>query len=81
MKMLGTILKLLECNTPPYDLTPCTQLHFPKNLSKQKLLSFQLKDNRFCQTFMTEIIILFDSFSKPINAHQKRAFTLSESDV
>jgi len=51
---------------------------YPKFLSRFKLINLQFHDFHFRQTFMVQVLILFQSLKQPINKIQKSVFVISD---
>ena len=51
---------------------------YPKFLSKYKLINLQFRDIHFRETFMIQILILFQSLKQPINIVQKKYFRIPD---
>ena len=54
------------------------EIRYPKFLSKYKLINLQFNDLHFRETFMIQILVLFQSLKQPINIMQKKYFKVPD---
>jgi len=54
------------------------EIRYPKFLPKYKLINLQFRDQHFRETFMIQILILFQSLRQPINIMQKKYFRIPD---
>jgi THO complex subunit 1 transcription elongation factor len=75
--MIEKVLDIFEknplCENNETDLI---EKKYPKYLAKYKLINLQFNDFQFRETFMIQILILFQSLRQPINEKQTKFFKI-----
>lgn len=73
--MVNAVLNIFEAQ-PLRESPELTKIEkkYPKYIPSFSLLRLQFWDYQFRQTFMTQILILFQSFKTPVNVLQKKYF-------
>lgn len=75
--MIEKVLDIFEknplCENNESDLI---EKKYPKYLAKYKLINLQFNDFQFRETFMIQILILFQSLRQPINEKQTKFFKI-----
>lgn len=75
LKMINHILDVFEKQPVVESSEDCAiERKYPKYLARYKLINLQFNDIQFRQTFMVQILILFQSLRQPINIIQNKYF-------
>ena len=75
--MIENVLDIFEKN-PIWENNESDLIEkkYPKYLAKYKLINLQFNDFQFRETFMIQILILFQSLKQPINEKQTKFFKI-----
>ena len=73
-------MSAFESQPPKLSTTTDPYISYPKYLPKYKLLPLQTQDPKFCISFMLQLLVLFESFAKPVSQVQKKYFMLGDAE-
>jgi hypothetical protein len=79
MEMIRHVLDVFEKQPIPESSDwNKIEKRYPKFLSKYKLINLQFNDMHFRETFMIQLLVLFQSLKQPINIMQKKYFKVPD---